>query len=85
MAFLLNGFAQYRCVNGAHEAVHKNLIQPVWLNEFVGTVCAALAGVSTGLEYSHEAMIVTQLASYIRNLGYEAVASMRTAEVLMRW
>jgi fatty acid desaturase len=48
VVFVLNGFAQYRGVNGAHEAVHKNLLQPVWLNEFVGTVCAALAGVSMG-------------------------------------
>ncbi len=44
--------------------------------ELVDTYPSALAGVSTGLEYSHEAMIVTQLASFIRNLGYEAVASM---------
>lgn len=42
----------------------------------VDTYPSALAGVSTGLEYSHEAAIVVQLATYIRNLGYEAVASM---------
>lgn len=44
--------------------------------QLVDTYPSALAGVSTGLEYSHEAAIVIQLASYIRNLGYEAVPSM---------
>ncbi|WP_282608786.1 reductive dehalogenase [Pelagibius sp. Alg239-R121] len=44
--------------------------------ELVDTYPSALAGASTGLEYSHEAAIVIQLASYIRNLGYEAVPSM---------
>lgn len=42
----------------------------------VATYPSALGGSATGLEYSHEAAIVIQLASYIRNLGYEAVASM---------
>ncbi len=42
----------------------------------VATYPSALAGAATGREYSHEAAIALQLASYIRNLGYEAVASM---------
>ena len=42
----------------------------------VDTYPSALAGAATGREYSHEAAIVMQLAAYIRNLGYEAVASM---------
>lgn len=42
----------------------------------VSTYPSALAGAATGREYSHEASIVMQLAAYIRNLGYEAVASM---------
>lgn len=42
----------------------------------VDTYPSALAGTSTGLEYSHEAAISIQLASYIRNLGYQAIASM---------
>jgi epoxyqueuosine reductase QueG len=42
----------------------------------VATYPSALAGAATGREYSHEAAIVLQLAAYIRNLGYEAVASM---------
>ncbi len=42
----------------------------------VATYPSALAGAATGREYSHEAAIVMQVAAYIRNLGYEAVASM---------
>lgn len=42
----------------------------------VDTYPSALAGAATGREYSHEAAIVMQLAAYIRNLGYRAVASM---------
>lgn len=42
----------------------------------VATYPSALAGAATGREYSHEAAIVMQLAAYIRNLGYRAVAYM---------
>ncbi|MCC5986338.1 MAG: 4Fe-4S dicluster domain-containing protein [Pararhodobacter sp.] len=42
----------------------------------VQTYPSALAGAATGREYSHEAAIVMQLAAFIRNLGYRAVASM---------
>jgi epoxyqueuosine reductase len=44
--------------------------------ELVATYPSALAGAATGREYSHEASVVMQLAAYIRNLGYGAVASM---------
>lgn len=44
--------------------------------DLVDTYPSALAGASTGLEYSHEAAIAIQLASYIRNLGYQAIPSM---------
>ena len=44
--------------------------------DLVQTYPSALAGAATGREYSHEAAIVIQLAAYIRNLGYNAVASM---------
>jgi reductive dehalogenase len=44
--------------------------------ELVRTYPSALAGAATGREYSHEAAIVMQVAAYIRNLGYDAVASM---------
>ncbi len=51
--------------------------------DLVDTYPSALAGASTGLEYSHEASIVIQLASYIRNLGYEAVASMNDTALVI--
>lgn len=43
---LLNGFMQYRLVLASHEAVHKNLFHPVWLNEILGLFNASLVGVS---------------------------------------
>ena len=49
----------------------------------VDTYPSALAGASTGLEYSHEAAIVIQLSSYIRNLGYGAVASMNDTALVV--
>ncbi|MEP1209019.1 MAG: reductive dehalogenase domain-containing protein [Rhizobiaceae bacterium] len=51
--------------------------------DLVDTYPSALAGVSTGLEYSHEAAIVIQLATYIRNLGYEAVPSMNDTALVI--
>ena len=45
-------------------------------HELVATYPSALAGAATGREYSHEAATAMQLAAYIRNLGYQAVASM---------
>ncbi|MFC4669897.1 4Fe-4S double cluster binding domain-containing protein [Seohaeicola nanhaiensis] len=42
----------------------------------VATYPSALAGAATGREYSHEAAVVMQVAAYIRNLGWRAVASM---------
>ena len=49
----------------------------------VDTYPSALAGAATGLEYSHEAAIVLQLAAYIRNLGYEAVPSMNDTALVI--
>jgi len=49
----------------------------------VDTYPSALAGAATGREYSHEAAIVMQLAAYIRNLGYEAVASMNDTALVI--
>ena len=51
--------------------------------DLVDTYPSALAGVSTGLEYSHETSIVIQLSAYIRNLGYEAVASMNDTALVI--
>src|SRR5262245_7470167 len=45
-AFVLIGFMQYRFVLASHEAVHKNLFHPLWLNEAAGLVCASAVGVS---------------------------------------
>jgi epoxyqueuosine reductase len=47
------------------------------------TYPSALAGASTGAAYSKEAAIVIQLAAYIRNLGYEAVASMNDTALVI--
>jgi len=51
--------------------------------DLVDTYPSALAGASTGMEYSHEAAISIQLAAYIRNLGYEAVASMNDTALVI--
>lgn len=44
--------------------------------DLVDTYPSALGGAATGREYSHEASVVMQVAAYIRNLGYQATASM---------
>ena len=51
--------------------------------ELVDTYPSALAGAATGREYSHEAAIVMQLGAYIRNLGYNAVASMNDTALVI--
>ena len=44
--------------------------------DLIRTAPSALSGAATGLGYSHDAMVLLSLAQYIRNLGYQAVASM---------
>jgi epoxyqueuosine reductase len=51
--------------------------------DLVETYPSALAGASTGREYSHEAAICQQLAAYIRNLGHDAVASMNDTALVI--
>ena len=51
--------------------------------DLVDTYPSALAGASTGREYSHETAIVMQVAAYIRNLGYQAVASMNDTALVI--
>jgi reductive dehalogenase len=51
--------------------------------QLVATYPSALAGAATGREYSHEAAIVMQVAAYIRNLGYEAIASMNDTALVI--
>ncbi|ABD54885.1 4Fe-4S dicluster domain-containing protein [Jannaschia sp. CCS1] len=51
--------------------------------DLVETYPSALAGAATGREYSHEAAIVMQVAAYVRNLGYRAVASMNDTALVI--
>ncbi|MEP5729215.1 MAG: reductive dehalogenase domain-containing protein [Sulfitobacter sp.] len=51
--------------------------------DLVATYPSALAGAATGREYSHEAAVVMQVAAYIRNLGYEATASMNDTALVI--
>ncbi len=44
--------------------------------DLIRTVPSALSGAATGYGYSRDAMVVLSVAQYIRNLGYDAVASM---------
>lgn len=46
LTFLIVGLMQYRMVMAAHEATHKTLFHPVWLNEALGLGIASLVGVS---------------------------------------
>ena len=51
--------------------------------DLVETYPSALAGTATGREYSHEAAICIQLAAYIRNLGFQAIASMNDTALVI--
>ena len=51
--------------------------------DLVETYPSALAGAATGREYSHEAAICIQLASYIRNLGFQAIPSMNDTALVI--
>lgn len=44
--------------------------------DLIRTVPSALSGAATGLGYSHDALVVLSITQFIRNLGYNAVASM---------
>ena len=45
-------------------------------HDLIQTVPSALSGAATGLGYSHDAQVVLSVAQFIRNLGYNAIASM---------
>ena len=49
--------------------------------DLIRTVPSALSGAATGLGYSHDALVVLSTAQYIRNLGYNAVASMNDSSL----
>ena len=46
LAFVVIGLMQYRTVMACHEAVHKRLLFPLWLNESVGSAQCALIGIN---------------------------------------
>jgi fatty acid desaturase len=46
LAFVVIGLMQYRIVIACHEAVHKGLLYPFWLNEAVGSAHCALVGIN---------------------------------------
>lgn len=46
LAFIGIGLMQYRIVVACHEAVHKALLYPLFLNEVVGSVHCALVGIN---------------------------------------
>ncbi len=49
--------------------------------DLIRTVPSALSGAATGLGYSHDAQVVLSVAQFIRNLGYNAVASMNDSSI----
>ena len=49
--------------------------------DLIRTVPSALSGAATGLGYSYDAMVVLSIAQYIRNLGYNAVASLNDSSL----
>jgi reductive dehalogenase len=51
--------------------------------KLVDTYPSALASSAAGFEYSHEAAIVTQMTTYIRSLGYEALGSMNDTALVI--
>jgi fatty acid desaturase len=46
LAFVGIGLMQYRIVVACHEAVHKALLYPLWLNEAVGSIHCVLVGIN---------------------------------------
>lgn len=46
LTFVPMGLLQYRIVISGHEAVHRTLCRPAWLNEALGVVGQALVGVN---------------------------------------
>jgi fatty acid desaturase len=45
-AFIAIGLMQYRIVIACHEAAHKTLLFPLWLNELAGSVHCAMVGIN---------------------------------------
>ena len=70
--------------NDLPEGIRSVIVMGHQMDEgLTATYPSALAGAATGREYSHEAAIATQVAAYIRNLGFEAVASMNDSGLVI--
>jgi epoxyqueuosine reductase len=66
------------------DAVNSVIVMGHAMNhDLVATYPSALAGAATGIEYSHEAAIVVQLVTYIRNLGFNAIGSMNDTALVI--
>jgi fatty acid desaturase len=66
VAFVGIGLMQYRIVVACHEAVHKALLYPLWLNETVGSIHCALVGINL-LWYRYQHL----LHHSARNVGHD--------------
>ena len=69
--------------NMIDEDTHVIVMGHAMNHDLVATYPSALAGAATGIEYSHEAAIVVQLVTYIRNLGYNAYGSMNDTALVI--
>jgi fatty acid desaturase len=88
--FFFIGLMQYRLVMSTHEATHKNLFFPVWLNEFFGVFHSALVGISffnyrkTHLEHHKNPQSIDEdIDSYIYRPLLEAKPGIRRLSLLV--
>ncbi len=74
------GFLDYLTAQRPSEADPRDIPSPVEMSheikQLLRTVPSALSGTATGVGYSKDVTTLLALAQYIRNLGYEAYASM---------
>src|SRR5687767_8412280 len=89
-SFFFLGFMQYRLVMSTHEATHKTLFFPVWLNEFFGVFHSALVGISffnyrkTHLEHHKNPQSIDEdIDSYIYRPLLEAKPGIRRLSLLV--
>jgi fatty acid desaturase len=88
--FFFLGFMQYRLVMSTHEATHKTLFFPVWLNEFFGVFHSALVGISffnyrkTHLEHHKNPQSIEEdIDSYIYRPLLETKPGLRRLSLLV--
>ena len=89
-SFFFIGLMQYRLVMSTHEATHKNLFFPVWLNEFFGVFHSALVGISffnyrkTHLEHHKNPQSIDEdIDSYIYRPLLETKPGLRRLSLLV--